>query len=134
MAARKKMNPNQGIFKYIMDVFNNGGPIILLITCAGWLLGINIGYKNIIESDTLPTEYNNFQFLGLFVLLTELYLLSQYLNDQNKVYKSGGDSITGQLYQLMGKNLYWLMTLLSVLLLIIIGIMQVIVEYFTTDG
>ena len=117
-----------------MDVFNKGGPIMLLITCSGWLLGINIGYKNIIESDKLPTEYNNFQFLGLFILLTELYLLSQYLNDQNKIYKSGGDSITGQLYQLMGKNLYWLMTLLSVLLLIIIGIMQVIVEYFTTDG
>ena len=134
MAARKQMNPNKVVFKYIMDVFNKGGPIMLLITCSGWLLGINIGYKNIIESDKLPTEYNNFQFLGLFILLTELYLLSQYLNDQNKIYKSGGDSITGQLYQLMGKNLYWLMTLLSVLLLIIIGIMQVIVEYFTTDG
>ena len=134
MAYRKRILQNQSVFTYIKDIFVYGGPLMLLIICVGWLLAINITYKDVIESDSLPSEYNNFQFLGLLILITQLYLLYKYFNDQGKVLKSKSNDIAEQLYSLMSKNISWLMTLLSVIFLIVIGIQQVIVEYFTTDG
>lgn len=132
MAYRTNIRKGRG-FRAILDILMHGGPIILLIICVGWLLVLNMMYKSTIESGHLPGEYDNFQTLGMLILLVELYLLYKYLSDQAKI-KFGGHDFTSQLNELMSKNLAWLMTLLSVIYMIVIGIMQVILQYFTTDG
>jgi len=132
MAYRTNIRKGAG-FRVIFDVLVHSGPIILLIICVSWLLALNVMYKPTIESGHLPGEYDNFQVLGMIILLVELYLLYKYLTDQGKI-KFGGKDIASQLNELMSKNLSWLMILLSVIYMIVIGIMQVILQYFTTDG
>ena len=132
MAYRTNMRKGRG-FRAIIDVLMHGGPIVLLIICIGWLLVLNIVYQSTIESGHLPGEYDNFQTLGMLILLVELYLLYKYLSDQGKI-KFGGKDIASQLNELMSKNIAWVMTLLSIIYMIVIGIMQVILQYFTTDG
>ena len=132
MAYRTNIRKSTG-FRAIFDVLVHSAPILLLIICVGWLLALNITYQSTIESGHLPGEYGNFQILGMLILLVELYLLYKYLSDQGKI-KSGGKDIASQLNELMSKNLSWLMTLLSVIYMIVIGIMQIILQYFTTDG
>ena len=132
MAYRTNIRKTTG-FRAIFDVLVHSAPILLLIICVGWLLALNVMYQPTIESGHLPGEFDNFQVLGMIILLVELYLLYKYLSDQGKI-KSGGKDIASQLNELMSKNLSWLMTLLSVIYMIVIGIMQVILQYFTTDG
>ena len=132
MAYRTNIRKGRG-FRAIIDVLIHGGPIVLLIISIGWLLVLNIVYRSTIESGHLPGEYDNFQTLGMLILLVELYLLYKYLSDQGKI-KFGGKDIASQLNELMSKNIAWVMTLLSIIYMIVIGIMQVILQYFTTDG
>ena len=129
--AYRSRNTKKGI-SAVFDVLKHGGPIILIIVCVAWLLALNIIYRSTIESDALPQEYKSFQTLGFIILLTQLYLLYKYLNND---MKSGtGNDMLSKIYSLMSKNLSWLMLLLSIVYLLIIGIMQVILQFFTTDG
>ena len=84
MAYRTNIRKSTG-FRAIFDVLVHSGPIFLLIICVGWLLALNVMYQPTIESGHLPGEYQNFQILGMLILLVELYLLYKYLSDQGKI-------------------------------------------------
>ena len=131
--AYKNSTTNTKGIKTVFEVLKHGGPIILLILCIAWLITLNAIYRKTIDSGNLPEEYKNFERLGIVILLTQLYLLYNYLNNEMKIGTVGKDRMS-KLYNLMAKNLSWFMFLLSIIYLLIIGIMQVILQFFTTDG
>ena len=87
-------------------------PIIAILGICSWLLAINIKYsKNIVEGN-VTTEYSTFNSISFILLLGQLVLLA---NSQIPYRTS-------------------LVSFIASFQLIVVFILQMNLEYFTTDG
>lgn len=118
--ASKKKNLNTKGFQAIFSMLKLSFPLFLIVSLCAWLLSLNIIYNNAIISDELPNEYHTFQNLSTILLMIQLYLIYLYITDPK--------------LSIISKNVGLLITFTSFLMVIVIGIMQTIIQYFRTDG
>ena len=131
MALKKHQIKSQNL-STIWLMLKYSFPLMIVVGISSWLVAINIIYEKDISSDVLPQEYITFQNITTILILIQIYLIYLYISDQSKEGKA--DSIMTKIYKFMSENISLVMTLISFIMFIVVGIMQVIIEYFRTDG
>jgi hypothetical protein len=107
----------------VFNVFNSGGPFIIMLFIICATLSILITYRNEIIAGTVSTGYNSFSNISIVLFMTQIYLIYSAME---------GDSFrtTGKLPRIISGVAYFL-DLLEGLCTIILFI---ILKYYTTDG
>ena len=139
LALVTKENMESGIIKILKELLLSSEtiPVFLLMTILGWLISMNIVYYNrFTNPEMLPDEFTNFKslvtgLLGISIILvttiasqeqSELQAKNKGQNNISKFYKFASESGSTMLY------------LLITILGISVGLMQVIMKYYITDG
>ena len=139
LALVTKENMESGIIKILKELLLSSEtiPVFLLMTILGWLISMNIMYYNRFNNpEMLPDEFTNFKslvtgLLGISIILittitsqeqSELQAKNKGQNNISKFYKFAAESGSSMLY------------LLITILGISVGLMQVIMKYYITDG
>ena len=122
--------------KFLKNAIVGGLPIFLIIVIIAWLLSIYVKYYKRINSGKVASEFNAYSRLSTFLIILQLVLLYQYVNAEvrNKFFgvgAFGAGSLSLNITQQKLGSISYIITLLN---LIVIGIMQVIIKYFSTDG
>ena len=87
-------------------------PIIMVLGVVVWLLVISIKYSKELEKGILTTEYTAFNNISFILLLIQLYLLS----NKNRPYETS------------------IIAFVASFQIIAVFIMQMNLQFFTTDG
>ena len=124
-----------GFFNYIAKVTKNGWPLILLFLIMGWVVYLNARYNNYIKEGNTTAQYKTFSNINLILLFIQLYLIYRYKQDENKVTQGNtGDSLTAKLLKTFLDNVPYFILFIALIQITVVGIMDINLSYFTTDG
>ena len=121
--ASKMANVNIGIIEFIKNLVIGAYPSVIMLVIITWLVVMNASYREVINKDSVPSEYGTFSFMSTLLILAQLAVLFKMTNNQINNIKDPHEGL------MKGVTL-----LLSILNLLFIGIMNIILKYFITDG
>ena len=131
-ATSYKDQMSQGIMGFFKVLLKNAIPVILITSIISLVLFQNISFYDQINKGHVADEYYQFSGVSSFLILVQVCLVINYLMDilsseQNKGNKSG-------IMAALASELNSIILILSVMNIGIIGVLQVILKYFSTDG
>lgn len=109
---------NVSTMKYIMLLFNNCGPYLLMLSIIGYTLFLLINYKTNISGGHVSDGYYTFSNISTILILLQLYIV---LNGTNE---------SGNISKIQGLSLY----LIGVINWICVITLYIILNNFHTDG
>lgn len=118
-----------GVIEFISTLITGSAPPLLMLLIIIWLLYINIHYFDRINSDTLTKEYNNVSFITSGMVLAQLFVVFMSISSS-----PGGSDNNDGLMQALKTNMSSITYLLTLSNIMFIGITNIILEYFATDG
>jgi hypothetical protein len=109
-------------FGFIKDLFVHSTPMLLMTGLLVWLITLVSTHYTKINQGRVASEYSTYAFLSLvFITIQSGYMFKQMMDTTYSLSKS-----------LQSSNLvHYMLTLGNVML---IGIMTIILTYFSTDG
>jgi hypothetical protein len=111
-------------FAFVKKLFQNSFPTLLLLSIVTWLLTINIIHYKKINKGHVANEYNTFSTLSTIVIIIQVFVVLKFMIEQ---FDSKQVTNTSEKYS----SLNYILTLGNI---IIVGIMTIILSYFSTDG
>ena len=117
---------------FVKSLFMHSMPPLLMLMILVWLITINVQYATRINEGKVATEYQSYSNLSTIMVVIQLICLYKYLIDELKVSDSTAD--------MKGRAEAWRSQLASITYLLslgnvmVIGIMTIILKYFSTDG
>jgi len=124
----KKTPKASGLFAFAKSVLAQSFPSLLV----GILLSItvyqNVAYYSQINSEKVPEEYFQFSGVSSFLIMVQIALVINYV--VNKAKGISAQESTSFLF----KQINSIVSVLFITTLFIIGILEVILKFFTTDG
>jgi hypothetical protein len=113
-----------------IELIKTALPIFITVITALWLVMINIKYYDIISTGIVPSEYYSFISMSNLLLLLQSSLVMYIIMNTIK----NADFDTGENAGMFTRALKPITLLLSTIALIVVGLVHVVLEFFTTDG
>ena len=108
-------------------------PPLLMLSVLVWLISLNVQFFTRINEGKVLPEYSSYSNLSTIMVMIQLVCLYKYLVDEFKI-SQGGPKNREALMVAFRSRLASLTYLLSLGNVMIIGIMTIILKYFSTDG
>ena len=124
----------QGILGFFKVVFKHAIPVILIISIIALVIFQNVSFYEQINSGKVAEEYYQFSGVSSFLILVQTVLVINYLMDILSGVKKKGNGEKAGIMTAMASELNSIILILSIANISIIGILQVILKYFSTDG
>tara|TARA_Y100000996_G_scaffold354830_1_gene295162 strand:+ start:654 stop:1241 length:588 start_codon:yes stop_codon:yes gene_type:complete len=118
-----------GILEFIRRLVSSSIPPLLMLFIIIWMIYININYYDRINSGTLTNEYNNISFISTGLILAQLSVVFLSIS-KNEPPSEDDDGVWAALQSNI-TSITYLLTLANIMF---IGIINIILEYFATDG
>ena len=133
-AISSRDSTSQGFSGFINVILKNAMPLIVTVIVVALILTLNIIYYTQLNSGSVADEYYQFSNISSFFMLVHFVIIIKYLIDlllgQQK--KDEGKS-SGVMNALAGElsSFIWVLSIINIS---IVGILYVILKYFSTDG
>ena len=131
MANRASFNTNT--FYAILQIFYKAWPILLSLVIISLVLAQNIYYFNQINDGKVAPQYYQFSGILSFLLLVQVCLNINFLMDTLKGLNTTNTN-KKDILQALASQLNTIVLIISITNIAFIGILQVILEFFSTDG
>jgi hypothetical protein len=79
--------PNVSTLKYMMLMFNNCGPYLLMLSIIGYTLFLLINYKSNISEGHVSDGYYTFSNISTILILLQLYIVLNGINEGGYINK-----------------------------------------------
>ena len=133
-AISYKEQLSQGVWGFFKLIFKNAFPLILNISIIALILFQNISFYSQINSGKVADEYYQFSGVSSFLILVQSILVINYLMDVLSGEQSKNNAQKGGIMAALASELNSIILILSVINIGIIGVLHVILKYFSTDG
>lgn len=128
---------NQGetsTFTVIKNIITTSLPIVLVLVILTWIVIQNITYFTRINEGKVADEYHQFSKISTILIVIQLILLFKYFSDEMGAGAVGAKGTQAQIMQILASQIAYIMYILTILNLTVVGVQQVILQYFSTDG
>jgi len=132
-AISNKNQYSQGILGFLKTITANSLPIIFTLVIIALIVIQNISFYNQINTGKVADEYYSFSGVSAFLILVQVSLVINFLLDKLKQYTSDKGS-KADIMAIFASELNSIILILSVTNFAFIGMLQVILKYFSTDG
>ena len=123
---------SQGIMGFFKVIFKNAIPVMLITSIIALVLFQNVSFYDQINKGNVADEYYQFSGVSSFLILIQVCLVISYLMDTLGAARSTGKK--EDIMTALASEMNSLILILSVINIGIIGILQVILKYFSTNG
>ena len=123
-----------GVSKFFEAFTQYALPTLLLLILLAWLIAINVNFFDLINSKKVPEEYNFYSFLSSVVILLQTAVLFMFYDQKFNITNLQQSSLKIQNEEesaTKNSTLSYIFTLINAIL---IGMMQIVLTFFTTDG
>lgn len=119
--------------EFIMKLVKSSLMPLLMFSILVWLISINMTYYKRINEGKVATEYDQFSTVSTILVVIQLVLLFKYLKETFMIEKGGPSGEKG-LAEALKNQMASVMYILTALNLIFVGMMNIVLEFFSTDG
>lgn len=123
-----------------IKMFSNSLPVLVFISVLIWSIVINSIFKTKINKGYVTNDYDKFQIISTILIVFQFLIIIKYiinLTVGNETKNNSSITYNVELNKLIdtfGKILPTFSYLFAVVNYIILGIIHISLEYFTTDG
>jgi len=125
---------SQGIMGFLKVALKNGVPIVLTIISLSLILAQNIYYYDRINNGKVATEYFQYSGISSMVLLVEVAVVIKFVLDFLGSINESKNTNKEGIMASMASEMFSLVLILFVSNLALTGVLQVILQFFSTDG
>lgn len=125
------MNAIMGVLKIL---FKDALPVTLIIAIVSIIIAQNVSFYKQINSGRVADEYYQFSGVSSFLILVQTGLVVNYMMDILSEKNNKGNTEKVGIMAAMASELNSIVLILSVMNIGIIGILQVVLKFFSTDG
>jgi hypothetical protein len=133
-----KESINLSSYELFKTLLTSSVPVLFIIMLLIWLILMNITHKEQINKGYVSKDYEKFGFISIALLVLQIGLLFKTFYSQSRSNSTTNgltsESVLSKMLILMNSQLITLTYLIGIINMIIIGFMQVMLEYLSTDG
>jgi len=129
-AIASKSQMSEGIIGFFKNMLPNALPIILTLVIVVMTIIQNISFYDQINSGKVADEFYSFSSVSTFLILVQICIVINFLIDKLKGNEKSKEKIMAALASEMSS----IILILSIANFAFVGILQVILKYFSTDG
>ena len=131
--ASRMVHLNEGSFKFVTQLIKTSLPPLLLFSVLVWIIALNATYFHRINEGKVANEYNMYSNMSTVLIVVQLIILFKYLRDTLMITQ--GESLTKiGIDKAIKSEMASVTYILTLLNLIFAGIMNIILEFYSTDG
>ena len=136
IALTSQETMKESIWNIIKKTLTSSFPLIATLLVLSWLVILYSSYSLRINKGKVAPEFNQFSFASSFLIVLQLIVVFKYLIDKSNINlgQVNKDSAMGKILGALTSELTSVTLILTLLNLIFVGMMQIIVEFFSTDG
>ena len=120
--------------KVLKILFKDALPVTLIIAIVSIIIVQNVSFYKQINNGRVADEYYQFSGVSSFLILVQTGLVISYMMDILSEKKNKGDPEKVGIMAALASELNSIILILSVMNVGIIGILQVVLKFFSTDG
>ena len=120
--------------KVLKILFKDALPVTLIIAIVSIIIVQNVSFYKQINNGRVADEYYQFSGVSSFLILVQTGLVISYMTDILSEKKNKGDPEKVGIMAALASELNSIILILSVMNVGIIGILQVVLKFFSTDG
>ena len=134
LASRESMNAS--LITFLKNVWAECFPTLLLLSILAWVISMNSTFFKRINQGKVAPEYAGFSTLSTVTIILQLFVLLKYLRSQSEVAKDveKKETVLAKIAQTFSAEMGTFTYILTTMNLIVAGVMQVILSFFSTDG
>jgi hypothetical protein len=117
-----------GIFNFIKSFLSSSAPAMIMIGMMVWVMSLNITYFTRINKGQVANEYFQLTLINSFLCIFQLIALFMYLKTYTSIELKTEEILQAQ------SRLSFATYFISTINLIVVGMMTIILEFFSTDG
>ena len=121
--ASNMKNLDKDLFGFIKELFSDSLPSLLTLMVLVWLITMNVTYFKRINQGKTSNEYSQFSNINTIFLIIQISVLFTFLKKQFSTDNTGNDN-----------KMSYVVYAMTFLNIIILGIMNIILSFFSTDG
>jgi len=126
-----KQSSIQGIKTMVQSSF----PVVATLIVLGWIIVINMSYMKRINMGKVAPEFSQFSFFSSILIILQLLVVIKYILDTLNIdLIPNAHPTVKTMEKVLASELTSITMVLTLLNLIFAGMMQVVVEFFSTDG
>jgi len=128
-----KLRAQENIFDLLIKF---GLPSMLFLLLLVWAIGQTISFFDKINSQVLPEEFNMYSFISSFLIIVQAINLYMFFNEEYSIQYQGNKSQKKKQDEAEIENMdnTSIMYILTIINTVILGMMQIVLTFFTTDG
>lgn len=131
-ALNYKGEMKESSYSFFKKMVSHAIPSLTLAIIIVAILVQNIVYFDKINEGKVAGEYFQFSGVSSFLILVQLGLVLKYMMDIMKGTSSNND--TSKLFSILANELFYIILIVTMLNLFMTGILQIILQFFSTDG
>lgn len=126
----------ESVFSMIYKIIYNSTPTLVILVILTWLIVMNVTNYDRITSDAVPDDFLTFLNIANILLIVQFVCLKYYITDQITITKNvaEGNSALNTASKMMSSYSTLILYLFGTINIIVLGICQVIIKYYATDG
>jgi hypothetical protein len=133
LASKTEMQSSA--FEFIKTVFSSSFPVLFLMGLLIWFIIMNISYQSRINKGHVSKDYYKFGFVSTALIILQIIIILKYVRDKMGMTKAMTDNnAMSKVFNEMSKQMAYIGYAVGSINYFIAAIMQVILEYFSTDG
>lgn len=136
LATKSDMNSNT--IQFIKTIFNSSFPVLFLMILLIWIITMNIYYKTRINKGQVSKDYYMFNMVSSILTTLNIIIVLSYISDliNSKTSVSVNTDINPltKTFKLLSSQMASIGYAIGIVNYLIVFILQIILEYFSTDG
>jgi hypothetical protein len=124
-----------GVFDTLKKLFSSSFPVISTLVVLCWIVIINMTFMERINKGKIAPDFNQFSFFSTILIIFQIMVVFKYiLGKMGKTLAPKDNPMAVKIEQTLSTELSSVTLILTLLNLIFAGMMQVVAEFFSTDG
>lgn len=132
LASRSDMESNS--IQFIKTLFISSFPVLFLMGVIVWLIVMNVTYKTRINKGQVSKDYYIFNSVSTFVIILQVMIILYYVRNQVGLKLNVENSMIPEIFKQLSTQMSSISYAVGSVNYLIVFVLQIILEYFSTDG
>ena len=122
---------SQSFSNFLHLFWNNAIPVLCLLILLFWVITLNVMYSTKLNNNTVPQEYHLYSLISSILTILQAIILYLFISNKLKENTSSSTALENKIESIDHSTVIYVLTVLNG---VIIGMMQIVLTFFTTDG